>query len=223
MKKPKNPIIIEGFPGFGLVGPIVTEFLINHMDTEMIGEFVYDELPPTTAIHQGKLLHPMAVHYNKKHNLVILHTILNVKGSEWKVAELVQQLAKTLSAKEIISLEGIRSMTPSKGKVYYFGNKKLKECGAEVIKESVIIGVTASLLLRNKNINCLFAETMLDLPDSKAAAEIIKVLDNYLGLKVDYKPLIKQAEEFEKKIKSVLEHSMKSEQDADKKTLSYLG
>ncbi|MBW2989975.1 PAC2 family protein, partial [Candidatus Woesearchaeota archaeon] len=36
-KKPKNPIIIEGFPGFGLVGTIASEFLIDHLKTELIG------------------------------------------------------------------------------------------------------------------------------------------------------------------------------------------
>ena len=30
-KKPKNPVLIEGFPGFGLVGTITTEYLINEL------------------------------------------------------------------------------------------------------------------------------------------------------------------------------------------------
>ena len=38
-KKPKGATIIEGFPGYGLVGPITTEFLIDHLKTEQIGEF----------------------------------------------------------------------------------------------------------------------------------------------------------------------------------------
>ena len=29
--KPKSPTIIGGFPGFGLVGMIATEYLINHL------------------------------------------------------------------------------------------------------------------------------------------------------------------------------------------------
>ena len=35
-KKPKNPIIIEGFPGFGFVGTIATEFLIDHLNAKPI-------------------------------------------------------------------------------------------------------------------------------------------------------------------------------------------
>jgi len=35
-KKPKNPIILEGFPGFGLVGTISTEYLIEHLNAERL-------------------------------------------------------------------------------------------------------------------------------------------------------------------------------------------
>ena len=36
-EKPKNAILIEGFPGFGLVGTITTEFLIDHLKAKKIG------------------------------------------------------------------------------------------------------------------------------------------------------------------------------------------
>ena len=61
------------------------------------------------------------------------------------------------------------------------------------------------------------------MPDSKAASNIIKVLDDYLGLKVDYQPLLKQAEEFETKFKSILKQSSIAVKDRDKKQMSYLG
>ena len=32
-KKPKGVTIVEGFPGFGLIGTIATEFLIEHLET----------------------------------------------------------------------------------------------------------------------------------------------------------------------------------------------
>src|SRR3990167_5314763 len=81
-RMPKNPLIIEGFPGFGLIGTIVTEFLIEHLKADMIGEFQYDELPATVAIHRGRLVRPMAVFHDHASNLIILHTILNTRGYE---------------------------------------------------------------------------------------------------------------------------------------------
>jgi len=223
-KTPKNPIIIEGFPSFGLVGTITTEFLLEHLKAELIGEFHYNELSPVAAIHKGKLINPMAIWYVPKKNIVILHTILNVKGFEWEIAEAVMDMAKKMTAKKIISLEGVATDDPSGDiKAYYYGDKKLEECGAKPVKESIIMGVSASLMLRHKNITCLFAAAHSQLPDSKAAAKLIEILDKYLGLEVDYNPLLKQAEDFEDKIKKIMQGSNKTLQEADKKNMSYLG
>ena len=70
---------------------------------------------------------------------------------------------------------------------------------------------------------CLFAETQTTLPDSKAAAKVIEMLDQYLGLSVDYKPLLQQAEKFEEKLKSLLTKEEEFKGIAEKKKLSYVG
>jgi len=223
-KTPKNPIIIEGFPSFGLVGTITTEFLLEHLKAELIGEFHYKELSPIAAIHKGNLVNPMAVWHVPGKNIVILHTILNVKGYEWEIANEIINMAKKMNAKEIISLEGVATDDMSDEiKVYYYGDKKLEELGALPVKESIIMGVSASLMLRYKKLTCLFAGAHSQLPDSKAAAKLIEILDKYLGLKVDYHPLLKQAEDFENKIKTILQQSDRTLKEADKKSMSYLG
>jgi uncharacterized protein len=229
-KKPQNPTLIEGFPGFGLIGTITTEFLIEHLKAEKIGSFYYDDLPATVAIHNEKLVDPMGVFYDKKYNLVILHTILNATGLEWKLAKEITKMCKDLKVKEIISLEGVSSpsVTESK-KVFFFTNKdknkaKLKKLGMEPLKESIIVGVSGALMLRSKTpLTCLFAETRTDILDSKAAANIIKSLDEYLKLKVDFKPLLKQAEDFEGKFKNILKQTSVTQREADKKQMSYFG
>ena len=216
--------LIEGFPGFGLVGTIATEFLIEHLNTRIIGTFDAKELPATTAIHNGKVVQPMAIHYAEAENLIILHTILSVKGFEWQTATEVERVAKELKVKEIISLEGVNAMLPSQEtQVYTYGNEKFEKLGAKAMQESIIMGVTAILLLRCKMTSCLFAETHSGLPDSKAAAAILNILDSYLQLKLDTKPLLKQAEKFEDKLKTIMQQTQQSMDEVDKKKLSYLG
>jgi len=230
-KKPKNPIVIQGFPGFGLIGTITTEFLIEHLNAVQIGAFIYDELPATLAIHDEKLINPMTVFYDKKNNIVIMHTILNTVGAEWKIAEEIVELAKSLDAKEIINLEGVSSPmanTEESRTFFYTGDEeikeKLKSFGLEPLKESIIMGVTASTLLRSDiPVTCFFAETHSQLPDSKGAAKLIEALDKYLKLDVDYQPLIKQAHEFEEKLKKIMQQTESASKERDKKALSYLG
>ncbi len=229
-KKPKNVTIIEGFPGFGLIGTIATEFLMEHLETEKIGIVEMDEIPAMIAIHQNKVIEPISIHYNKEYNLVLIHAINIGKDLGWKVAEVVGDLAKQLSAKEIISLEGVGSPNPQSGRVFFYAtedgkiSKKLSGVAAP-LSEGIIVGVTGALLARNVGVPilALFAEAKSNLPDSKAAAEIIKVLDAYAGLEVDPKPLLKQAEMFEKKLQGILQKSKEAEEIQEDKKLSYVG
>ncbi|MFC1648526.1 proteasome assembly chaperone family protein [Nanoarchaeota archaeon] len=221
-KEPKGVTIIEGFPGFGLVSTIAIEFLLEHLKAENIGEFLYDELSPMLAIHKGKLVKPMGIFYVKKYNLVILHTTLDVKGYEWEVSECIKKLAAKLKAKEIISLEGVQAVG-DKPEAYTFNNHELQKAGAKPLQESVIVGVSAALMLDNKKVSPLFAGAKSHLPDAEAAAKLIEVLDKYLGLEVDFEPLVQQAHEFEDKLKSIMKQSKDAEEEADRKRLNYLG
>lgn len=230
-KKPKNPIIINGFPGFGLVGTIATEFLLDHLKTEFIGKIWIDELQPMVAVHEGKLVEPLGIFYNKNYNIVIVHGITAIKGFEWKVAEAVIEISQQLNAKEIICLEGVGSLQPTdEPKTYYYASTEkakqgLKKAGCEDLKEGIIMGVSGCILVRGDRFlnSCIFAETHSNLPDSKAAAKVIEVLDKYLGLKVDYKPLLEQAEKFEDKLKMIMQKGQEAEKLKDLKNLSYMG
>ena len=230
-KKPKNPIIIEGFPGFGLVGTIASEFLIDHLKTEMIGKVMFEDAPPVVAIHDNKLVEPLGIFYNSKYNIVILHAITTSTGFEWKMADLLVDLAKELNAKEIISLEGVGAsgLKVASNSFYYTNADKKKEAleniGLKPLKEGIIMGVTGALLLKidGRPLSCLFADTASNLPDSKAAARIIEALDKYLGLEVDPKPLLQQAAQFEDKLRGILSSSQKAQEISEKKKLSYVG
>lgn len=230
-KKPKGVTVVEGFPGFGLVGTIATEFMLDHLKCEKIGTAYFEELPSTVAIHKGGVLDPIGIYYSKKFNLVIIHSVAAMMGIEWKAADLVNEVCKQLGAKQIISIEGVGSPpgTPSSGRVFHYttkaaDEKRLKLAKVDPLGEGVIIGVTAACLLKAKvPMTCLFAEVQGNLPDSKAAAEVIKVLDFLLKMKVDPKPLVKKAEEFEAKLHSLLEQAQSAQETADKKQLSYVG
>lgn len=230
-KKPKDAVIIEGFPGFGLVGTISTEYLINELDAELIGAIHADDIPPMVAIHDNKMVQPVGVYHDKKNNLVILHVMTNVKGIEWGVGDLVLELAKQLEAKDVVAIEGVGTPAPSDDANAYFysnndeGKKKFESSGMKPLKEGIILGVTATVMLQadDQPVSCIFVETHSNLPDSKAAAKAVEVLDKYLGLKIDYKPLLKQAEKFETKIKSLMEKGAVASEEQKKKTLSYVG
>ena len=208
-ESPKNPTIIEGFPGVGLIGTITTEYLIKHLNAKPIGFIKSEEIAPIAAVHEGKVVQPLELYYVKSKNLVIVHSLVDVRGIEWEIAEALTEVYKRLKAKEIISIEGIMSQDVTSIKTYYYSNKasqtkKLAGSSAKPLKEGILMGVTAALLLHNKDITTtgVFVETHTKLPDSMASARIIELLDVYLNLDVDYKPLEDAAAEIEKKLKN---------------------
>ena len=228
-KKPKNVTIIEGFPGFGLIGTIGIEYLLDHLETEKIGFVEVDEVPAMTAIHGGEVIEPISIHYNKKNNLVLVHAINVSNNLGWKLAEMIEELAKLVTAKEIISLEGVGSPGGEKSRVFYHSTKgkdiKSLTNIANPLQEGIIVGATGALLAKNPKVPilALFAEARGNMPDSKAAAHIIQALDAYTGLKVDPKPLLKQAAMFEEKLRGIVKKGHAAEKIQEDKHLSYVG
>lgn len=230
LKKPKNVTIIDGFPGFGLVGTITTEYLLQHLKCEFIGSFWIEDMPATVVVHGGELIPPIGLYYNKEYNIVIIHAISGTMGVEWLIAEYIDEIAKQLNAKEIITIEGVgTSEETGESRAYYYStntrkNETLKKLGVNPLNEGIIIGVTSALLLKTKtDAIALFADTHSKLPDSKAAAKIIEVLDKYLGLKIDPKPLLQTAEKFEKKLQQIIEKSKFTAEQVKEKQMNYVG
>ena len=231
-KKPKGVTIIQGFPGIGLIGTITTEFLVEHLGTEQIGSVIMDDVPAVVAIHGSKIVEPISIHYNKDYNIVLIHAISLGHGVGWGLARVVHEICEQLNAKEIISVEGVGSTQPTPSSSIFFfttndkARKRLNKI-AKPLQEGVIVGVTGALLASSREskvpVTTFFGETMSNLPDSKSAASIIKVLDKYLGLDLDPKPLFAQAEQFELKLRRIVEQTKQTTEIQKKKTLSYLG
>jgi uncharacterized protein len=228
-KRPQNPIIVNGFPGFGLVGSIATEFLVSHCKCELIGKHYFEKLPATIAVHDGKVINPVSIYYNSDRNVVIVHGISGGQGIEWEIADLIVNLAKELNASQVISLEGVGSAESKGSKVFYIAQNpeqaaQFKTNGAEELKEGIIVGVTSALVMKSPvPIAALFAETHSELPDSKASAHLLEVLDKYLKLDIDTKPLLEQAQKFEQKLNKILKQGMDTQEEVKKKQLNYVG
>ncbi|MFH0869280.1 MAG: PAC2 family protein [archaeon] len=209
-----NPIIIEGFPGFGFVATIATEYLMDHLKMRPIGKIWSPELAPMALVHGRRIIQPLEIFYSEKFNIVLLEAVAGVNGLEWEVADALVALCRELKAKELIAIEGIGSqMERDEPMAFYHTNqeakiKVLEGANCKPIAEGIIFGVSGALLVKipkDIKVSFVFAETHSNLPDSKAAAKIIEVLDKYLNLKVDYKPLLKRASDFEDKLKGIIE------------------
>ncbi|MFW5852954.1 MAG: proteasome assembly chaperone family protein [Nanoarchaeota archaeon] len=227
---PQRPIMIIGFPGFGLIGTISTEFLLEHLDFRKIGSIKLENDPCSIAIHKGHLIDPIGIYYNERYNIVLIHGMITPQGLEYRIAREIQSVAKALNPYEVYVLEGVASAKDSKtAKIYYHTTnpkkeEKLKEAKIKRLDEGIIIGVASGILQEiTYDTICLFAQATSELPDSKASAKIIEALDKLLNLEVDPKPLLEQAKVFEKKLKGIMQQTSSTKKAVDQKMMNYVG
>ena len=227
-EKPKKPTIIQGLPSFGLVSTITIKYLLDHLETKEIGYIESENLLPLTAIHKGKIVNPITLYYNKKHNIILVQAITELTGAEWQLAETMVALGKELKAKEFLIIEAMPPHDKDKINIYgYSTSKKMKNLMP--LQEGIVMGATAALLLKSKEtpVSCIFAEAHSQLPDSEAAAKVVDAINAYLGMKVDYKPLLEAAKKFEMNLKQVIDRTRQNmavqptQQKRD--TTSYIG
>jgi len=64
--------MILGFAGVGLIGPIVSNTLIQQIpDITELGFVTSEYLPPISVFYDGVLKHPFRIYYSPMHNLIV--------------------------------------------------------------------------------------------------------------------------------------------------------
>ena len=160
-KKPKGVTIVEGFPGMALIGTISTEYLMEHLEFEPIGKIIFDDAPAVVAIHEGNLIEPLGIYYNKKSNMVVIHGLNLMYGNEWELSKIILELFKKLEAKEIISIEGVGAPEQEvnegvpDGSVFFYSNntntiKRMQKLNISKLQDGIIMGITSALMVKSE-------------------------------------------------------------------------
>jgi uncharacterized protein len=210
----KKPILIEGFPGLGLVGTISASYLIEKLKMEPLGYISSNQFPPIVAVHNYKPLFPARLYYSKKHDIIVFVSEFVVPISLVnELAEKIYEFARKNKVSQIISLGGI----PIKGEqdeVYAITSiPKLSEKiekipTVKLIKEGATTGVTAVLLAKgaidNYPVISLLAESKEGYMDPKAAAMVLEVLNKLINIKIDTTALEEEAKLIDNQVKSII-------------------
>ena len=215
----KDNILIEGFPGIGLVGTIAAGYIVEKRNMEPIGYIASDKFPPMTTIHQGRPYFPARIYKDKKGDFCILFAEFIVPASVVNaLSGAILKFAKDNGVKQIVSLSGMTSQKEGTSDVYGIASNNemanyLKVKKIKLIQEGVTTGVSGVLLAKCSTENfpafSLLAESKSGYPDPRASAVLLKKLDDLIGLKVDVKALLEEAGMIESKMKKMLEHIKK--------------
>lgn len=211
----KNPVVIEGFPGLGLVGTISASYLVEKLKMDLVGYITSDQFPPLAAVHNYTPQYPARIYASRKHNLIVLISEFIVPlPAIYDLTDAIWDFAKAKKASKIISLGGI-ALKNDDGKVFAItSNSKLvadleRHHLVSLIKEGATTGVTGLLLVRgnieNYPIISFLAPAHGNYMDPKAAAVVLEVLKSYLNLEFNTTELEKESALIEEKMKDVLQ------------------
>jgi uncharacterized protein len=219
----ENAMVIVSFPTVGLVSSIAADFIISNLKLELIGSIISDDFYPAAIIQNGLPTSPVRIFAGEHEcgpegdcdQIVVIISELPVKSNAFPIlADKIIEWCKNKKCKLIVTLEGVNSQDPSGEniQVYHVGsNQEANELAKNLPSESFNLGMVSGLsgiLLYKGNISkykviCLLAEAHIEYPDSRSAAEVIKVLDKMVPqITVDSKPLLEEAEKIEDKMKS---------------------
>lgn len=221
----KGAVLIEGFPSVGMVSSIVANYMIKTLKMEYVGCIRSRHFQPTAVISDGVPMPPVRIYAGQpveKKNC-ICEQLLVITSDFPPPVELILPMAQKLldwkakaGIKTIVSIEGIVNVSkkPDEHGTYAIGStgparKMLEDGKMAPLKNGIITGISGVLLHEaertGRNVVCLLADANPQIPDARAAAKLIELLDAFLpGTKLDPAPLIQEAERLESHLKEAV-------------------
>jgi len=227
----RDAVVVEGFPSVGLVSTIVANYIVTVLNLDLLGVMDSPFFPTVSVIRGGEPFSPVRFYggdiepgrRDSKKIVVFLSEFQPPSTLIKGITTTLLDWAQDNRCAYLISPEGLIVERPEGSEVkekllFAIGSTEhVKETiqanGIPIFQEGLISGIPGVLLnegkRRNFDVFCILSETHENLPDARAAARIIEVMNALIPeMGLDPAPLYKEA--------SVLEERMKEYQKMSK-------
>jgi len=228
-KKPKlkNPVLIEGLPGMGLVGKLAVDHMVEELKAKEFATMYSQYFPPQVVIEKDGTVQLMknTFYYVKgKQDLILFGGGHQGSSgpSHYHVCQQCLDLLSKYDGSQIYTLGGLATGRLAK-KPMVFGAvndvslvPKLKKAGVSFDRTGIAIVGAAGLLVgmsAEKKIPaaCLMGETHGQIVDARSSKILLETLSKLLSVKINTDSLDQKAKETE----DMIEHA-KQEQEKQK-------
>lgn len=234
----KNPVMVTGLPGIGLVGQVAARYMIKKMKGEKIAEVYSPHFPHQVIMTKKGVLRMLKnsiylVKGTKNDLLVVVGDVQAVSSvGQYEVADVLLDYAQKNKVNLIITIGGYSTGKMEKTRKV-FGSANNKNIIGKFSKEGIVFGETrgsiigvAGLLpglakLRKIDGICIMGETHGNYVDSTSAKNVLEKLSKMLGFSVDMKDLEKEAHTREKVIRKI-ESEIEEQMTGSKKDITYI-
>ncbi len=211
--KTKNPLVIAGFPGIGLVGNITCQHIIEELEMKYMGSIDSRYFPPLAVLFNGIITMPVRIYESVKRGIIVVISDIPIHPTaSYDISKTLIDWLQFIKAKNVISIAGIATTT---GERRVFGGatntdmlEKIKD-KTEIFQVGTISGISGSIMtecfLRNIPAVSLLGETPGPNPDPRASVEVINVLNKIFDLSIQTEKLLSQAEQIELELSKLAE------------------
>lgn len=221
----KNPILIEGFPGIGLIGNIASQQIIDELEMKYIGTMSSQYFPPIAVLFEGIVNMPVRIYESKEHELIVVVSDVPIPPAiSLLVSRALMDWAESINVKKVVSVAGIAT---AGGEHKVFGGatdsaslNEIKDV-VEIFQMGTISGISGSVMaecfMRKIPAISLLGGTRSSNPDPLAAVEVIKVLNTLYNLSIDTDRLLAQAGQIAIEMQKLAEETREVEEPTDLK------
>ncbi|AEH60118.1 protein of unknown function DUF75 [Methanosalsum zhilinae DSM 4017] len=216
----QNPILIEGFPGIGLVGNIASQHIIDSLEMEYRGSIDSRFFPPIAVLYEGLINMPVRIYESEEHNLLLVVSDIPINPAvSYDIGKKLIEWAKSINVKQIISIAGIATME-DETKVFGAATDEnmlnMIKDNVEIFQMGTISGISGSVMtecmIQKMPAISLLGGTQTQNPDPRAAAAVVEALNKLYDFSIDTESLFEQAEKIELEMQRLAEEVKSSEE-----------
>lgn len=222
----EGKVVIQGFPGMGLVGTIAAYYLVTSLNLKQVGYLVGLDMPPIVVVHKSKPMSPISI-YSNEDLAVVVSEIAIPNYTTYPLVKMLLEWYKEKKVKEVVVIGGLGN--PDRlnlEELEVFGiptnentRKFLESHNVKILDEGVLVGPLAVTLRESVTSNIstygILSQCFSKFPDPVAATRVLEVLESLVGIKVDLNALFEKAEELKIKMRDLAKRTDQEAQVAE--------
>ena len=218
-----DALVVIGVPTIGHVGAIAGQYIVEALDMRPIGGVMGPTLPPVALIEAGRPSPPVRIHTIEtvcglglrcEHLVTVTANVLPRGPPLHEVARTLAEWCHTIGADMVAIPDGMIVEGGQEGEAVRgvvtsaAGLGALDAGGVTLLDHGVLAGFSALFLLEAERVGldaiALLADSDPTLPDARAAARLVEVLDRFVpAIHIETGPLLAQAALIEEHVRAL--------------------
>jgi len=233
----RNPVLVTGLPGIGLVGQVVAKYLIKKMGGKKIADLYSPHFPHQVLMGKKGGMRLLKnkfylIRLKDRDLIMVVGDVQAITGQgQYEVAGKILDFVQKHKIKMVITIGGYSSgkMSGPKRVFAAANNEGTRDRFRDMFvfgeAKGTIVGVAGLLPalahVRGIDAICIMGETHGSYVDPAAATAVIEKLSKLFNFKVDLAQLEAEAKEREKAIKKI-ESEIEKQATGEKRNITYI-